>query len=181
MMYIKSSIWSVFEIKNWIEDKFQSSPKLVGIWTVLKWSFVTSIGGKLWHAKAQNGVNFDFGVQFHLEGHDQSSPPKNRDLNDILPKFGDPGWNGWWVITRTISWLTHGRTHTQTDAGNDNTRRPKPASGNKTMGKSVKFTASAILLSCMQTMLKTEEKYCSWCSWWISIVFCLWQGSLLWC
>ena len=34
---------------------------------------VTSIGGELWHGQAQNGVNFDFGVQFDLEGHDQSS------------------------------------------------------------------------------------------------------------
>ena len=79
MMYIKSSIWSGFEIKNWIEDQFQSSPKLVGIWTVLRCIFVpnleilTTIGGDLWHAEAQNGVNFDFGVQFDLEGHDQSS------------------------------------------------------------------------------------------------------------
>ena len=81
MMYIKSSIWSGFEIKNWIEDQFQSSPKLVGIWTVLRCIFapnleiVTSIGGELWHAQAQNGVNFDFGVQFDLEGQGQS-PPK---------------------------------------------------------------------------------------------------------
>ena len=33
---------------------------------------VTSIGGELWHAQAQNGVNFDFGVQFDLEGQGQS-------------------------------------------------------------------------------------------------------------
>ena len=74
MMYIKSSIWSGFEIKNWIEDQFQLSPKLVGIWTVLRCIFVpnleivTTIGGELLHAQAQNGANFDFGVQFDLEG-----------------------------------------------------------------------------------------------------------------
>ena len=34
---------------------------------------VTAIGGELWHGQAQNGVNFDFGVQFDLEGHNQSS------------------------------------------------------------------------------------------------------------
>ena len=79
MMYIKSSICSGFEIKNWIEDQFQSSLKLVGIWTVLRCIFVptleivTSIGGELWHAQAQNEVNFDFEVQCDLEGHDQSS------------------------------------------------------------------------------------------------------------
>ena len=78
MMNIKSSIWSGFEIKNWIEDQFQSSPKLVGIWTVScifvpNLEIVTSIGGELWHGQAQNGVNFDFGVQFDLEGHNQLS------------------------------------------------------------------------------------------------------------
>ena len=78
MMYIKSSIWSGFEVKNWIEDQFQSSPKLVGIWTVLRCiclpnlEIVTSIGDELCHRKAQNGVNFYFGVQFDLEGHNQS-------------------------------------------------------------------------------------------------------------
>ena len=65
--------------KNLIEDQFQWSPKLVGIWTVLRCIFVpnleiiTSIGGELWHRQAQNGVNFDFGVQFDLEGHNQLS------------------------------------------------------------------------------------------------------------
>ena len=34
---------------------------------------VTSIVGELWHGQAQNEVNFDFGVQFDFEGHDQSS------------------------------------------------------------------------------------------------------------
>ena len=64
--------------KNWIEDQFQSSPKLVRIWTVLRCIFVpnleivTSIGGELWHGQAQNGVNFYFGVQFDLEGQNQS-------------------------------------------------------------------------------------------------------------
>ena len=72
---MKSLIWSGFEIKNWIEDQFQSSPKLVGIWTVIRYAFVpnlkivTSIGGELWHGQAQNGVNFE--VEFDLEGQGQ--------------------------------------------------------------------------------------------------------------
>ena len=91
MMYIKSSIWSGFEINNWIEDQFQSSSKLVRIWIVLRWFFfpnleiVISIGGKLWHGQVQNGVNFYFGVQFDLEGHDQSS----HKTNELLL------YNGW--------------------------------------------------------------------------------------
>ena len=79
MMYIKLSIWSGFEIKNWIEDQLQSSRKLVELWTMLGRIFVpnleivTSICGELWHAQAQNGVNFEVGVQLDLEDHDQSS------------------------------------------------------------------------------------------------------------
>ena len=140
MMYIKSSIWSGFEIENWIEDQFQSSPKLVVIWTVLRYIFVpnleivTSIGGELWYGQAQNGVNFDFGVQFDLEGHDQSSHKTIGILTKvfyisgpnlvILAETGDELSRG-----QARDWRTDGHTHRQTDAGNDNTRRPKLASG----------------------------------------------------
>ena len=127
MMYIKSSIWSGFEIKNWIEDQFQSSPKLVGIWTVLTCIFVpnleivTSIGGELWHGKVQNGVNFDFGVQFDLEGHDQSSHKTIGILTKvfyisgpnlvILAETGDELSRG-----QARDWRTDGHTHRQTQA-----------------------------------------------------------------
>ena len=126
-MYIKSSIWSGFEIKNWIEDQFQSSPKLVGIWTVLRWIFVpnlqivTSIGGELWHGQAQNGVNFDFGVQFYLEGHDQSSHKTIGILTKvfyicgpnlvILAETGDELSRG-----QARDWRTDGHTDRQTQA-----------------------------------------------------------------
>ena len=62
-------------------------------------------------------------------------PKNNRDLNQGLlhlwSKFGDSSLNGWWVTARTSWWLTdrHTHTHTHTHAGNDNTRRPKLASG----------------------------------------------------
>ena len=99
MMYIKSSIWSGFEIKNWIEDQFQSSPKLVGIWTVLRCIFVpnleiaTSIGGELGHGQAQNGVNFDFGVQFDLEGHDQFDLEGHKTIGILTKVFYISGPN----------------------------------------------------------------------------------------
>ena len=143
MMHIKSTIWSGFETKNWIEDQFQSSLKLVGIWTVLRCLFVpnleivTSIGGESWHGQAQIGVNFKFEVKFDLEGQGQS-PPRTigilaKDFYNLWPKFSDPSSHGWCVIARTSKCLPHtqtdGRTHRQTDAGNDNTRRPKLASG----------------------------------------------------
>ena len=50
------------------------------------------------------------------------SPQNNRDLNQGLlhfwSQFGDPS-----------KWLTHKHTDRHTDAGNDNTQRPKLASG----------------------------------------------------
>ena len=128
MIYIKSSIWSGFEIKNWIEDQFQLSPKLVGIWTVLRCIFVpnmeivTSIGGELWHGQAQNGVNFDFGVQFDLiKCHDQSSHKTIGILTKIfyisgpnlviLAETGDELSRG-----QARDWRRDGHTHRQTQA-----------------------------------------------------------------
>ena len=121
MMYIKSSNWSGFEIKNWIENQFQSSPKLVGIWTVLRCIFapnleiITSIGGELWHGQAQNGVNFDFGVQFDLGGHNQSSRKAIGILTKVFYIFGP----NLMILAETVDELSHGqahdwRTHTHT-------------------------------------------------------------------
>ena len=126
MMYIKSSIWSGFEIKNWIEDQFQSSPKLVGIWTVLRCIFVpdleivTSIGGELWHAQAQNGVNFDFGVQFDLEGQGQSPPKTIGILTKVFyiycPNLLILAWTGDELSRGQASaYRTHRRTDGHTD------------------------------------------------------------------
>ena len=139
MMYIKTSNYSGFEIKNWIEDQFQSSPKLVGIWKVLRCIFVsnleivTSIGGELWHGQAQNRINFDFGVQFDLEGHNQSS---HKTIGIFTKVFYISGSN--LVILAVMGdelsrgqardWCRDRHTHRQTEAGNDNTWRPKLAS-----------------------------------------------------
>ena len=123
IMYKKSSIWSGFEIKNWIEDQFQSSPKLVGIWTVLRCIFVpnleivTSIAGGLWHEQAQNGVNFYFGVQFDLEGHNQSSYKTIQILTKVF-YISDPNlviltWTGDELSRgQAVGWRTHTDTHT---------------------------------------------------------------------
>ena len=99
MMYIKGSIWSEFETKNWIEDQFQSRPKLVRIWTVLRcifvpnWDIVTSIGGELWHGQAQNGANFYFGVQFDLEGQGQSLPKTIGILTKVFYTYVQIWWS----------------------------------------------------------------------------------------
>ena len=69
------------------------------------------------------------------------TPENKRDLIQGLlhlwSKFGDPSLNGWWVIART-NLVTDGRTDWRTDAGNDNTRRPKLALGKKDLEDEVK-------------------------------------------
>ena len=136
MMYIKSSIWSGFEIKNWIEDHFQSNPKSAGIWTVLRCIFVpnleivTWIGDELWHGQAKNVVNFDFGVQLDLKGHDKSS---HKTIGILTKVFYISGPN-LVILAETGDELSRGqardwRTDGRTDGGSDNTRRPKLASG----------------------------------------------------
>ena len=87
------------------------------------------------HGQAQNGVNFDFEVKFELEGQGQSLPKTIGiltkvfyiyDLNlVILAERGDELLRG-----QARDWRMDGHTHRQTDAGNDNTRRPKLAWGN---------------------------------------------------
>ena len=86
---------------------------------------------------SSNGVNFDFEVKFDLEGQGQSPPKTIEILTKVFYIYG-PNLviltDGRWVIAGTSSWLTHGRTDTQTDAGNDNTQRLKLTSG-KNMNK----------------------------------------------
>ena len=126
MMYIKTEIWSGFEIKNQIEDQLRWSTKLLRVWTVLRCIFVpnleivTSIGGESWHGQAQNGVNFDFEVKFDLEGQGQSSPQTIEILTEVFYTYGPK-----LVILAIIgdellrgqasAYSTHGRTDTQTD------------------------------------------------------------------
>ena len=98
-----------------------SGPNLV----VLAWT-----GDELLHGQAQNGANFHFEVK-------GQSPSKTLGMLTkvfyiyglnlvILAATGDELSRG-----QARDWHTdgHTHTHTQTDAGNDNTRRPKLASG----------------------------------------------------
>ena len=63
------------------------------------------------------------------------TPQNNRHLNQgvlhLCFKFGDSSLNGWLVIVRTSKWLLHTHTDRYTDRGDDNTRRPKLASDDK--------------------------------------------------
>ena len=128
-----------FEIKNEIEGQSQSSPKFSGILRVLRCIFgpnleiLSWIGGEWWHGQAQNMAIFYFEVKFDLQVQGQLTPQTigfNQGVLLLWSKFGDSSLNGWQVIARTNKWLPHTQTHTQTNAGNDNTKRPKLASGN---------------------------------------------------
>ena len=82
-------------------------------------------------------------------------PKNNRDLNQgllhLCSKFGDSSLNEWWVIVRTSPWLIH--THGHTDAGNDNTRKPKLASGKKEMdAKKIPFSIFLDLSKAFDTL-----------------------------
>ena len=63
------------------------------------------------------------------------NPPNNRGINqgilNLWSKLGDYNLNRWWVIAQT-NLVTDGVTDGRTDASNDNTRRPKLASGENT-------------------------------------------------
>ena len=118
----------------------ESPPKTTGILTkVLSTSGPNLValawtGDELSRRQAQNGVNFDFEVKFDLEGQGQSPPKTIGILTKVFYVYGpnlvilaDTGHE----LSRgqARDWRTDGQTHTQTDAGNDNTRRPILASG----------------------------------------------------
>ena len=98
---------------------------------------------ELWGGQAQNEVKLDFQVKFDLEGQGRSSPKTIGSLTKVfctfVPNLVILAWtSGELSCGQARDWHTHthghtnSRTHKQTDAGNDNARRPKLASGKKT-------------------------------------------------
>ena len=83
-----------FEIKNGREIQGCSSSKSIGILTVVQciWDpnleILTLICGDFLARQAQNGVNFDFEVQFDLEGQGQSPHKTKRILTKVFYTFG---------------------------------------------------------------------------------------------
>ena len=114
-----------FKIENERENQNQSSPKLIGISTVLRCIFGPNVvilawtADEWWCEQAQNEVKFDFQVKFDLADQIRSSPKNNRDPNQgvlhLWSKFGDLSLNGRWIIMQTSSWLIHTHTHGHTD------------------------------------------------------------------
>ena len=93
---------------------------------------VSSICGDLSSGQTQNGVNFDFHVKFDLEGQGRSLHKTIGILTKVFYTFAP----NLVILAQTVDelscgqthdWRTH--THRHTHAGNDNTRRPKLASG----------------------------------------------------
>ena len=129
-----------FKIENEFEDQDQSIPKLIWILTQIFCTFGPNLvilawtGDELSCRQAQNGVTFDFEVKFDLEGQGQSPPKTIGIFTKVFYTYGLNlvilAWTGDEVSRGQASdYRTHGRTDTQTDAGNDNTRRPKLTSG----------------------------------------------------
>ena len=94
------------------------------------------MGSELWSGQAQNWVNSDFEVKFDLEGQGQLPPKTIGILTKVFCIFGPNlailAWKGPELSRGQASdWHTYRQTdrHTHTDAGNDNTGRPKLASG----------------------------------------------------
>ena len=129
-----------FEIKNETEGQCQSSPKTTGILTVLRCilgpnlEILSWIGGEWWQGQAQNMAIFYFWVKFDLEVQGQLPPKTIGILTKVFCSCGP----NLVILAWTRDKLSRGqasayRTHRQTDAANDNTRRPKLASGNKSI------------------------------------------------
>ena len=102
---------------------------------ILAWT-----GDELSCRQAQNGVTFDLEVKFDLEGQGQSLPKTIGMLTKVFYTYGPNlvflAWRGDELSRGQASdYRTDGRTDTLTDAGNDNTRRPKLASGKNHLSK----------------------------------------------
>ena len=104
------------------------------LWLILIKVFCTSgpnlvtldwMGGELWCGQAQNGENFDFHVELDLEGQSRSVQKTIGALTKVFCIFGP----NLVILAWTGPELSQTDRHTHTDAGNDNTRRPKLASG----------------------------------------------------
>ena len=89
------------------------------------------MGDELWCRQAQNGISFDFDLKFDLEGQGWLAPKTIGTLTKVFCIFGPNlvilAWTGDELSRGQTWWRTDGRT----DRGNDNTQRPKLASGNK--------------------------------------------------
>ena len=115
-----------FENKLNLTGHAQSTPKTTGI---LNKVFITSgsnlvavawTGDELSRGQAQNGVNFDFEVQFDLEGQGQSPRKTIGILTKVFYTYGPNlvilAWTGDELSRGQTWWRTDGLTDGQTQA-----------------------------------------------------------------
>ena len=163
-----------FQIKLNLTYRARSTPKTIGIFTKVFCTFGPNLvilawtGDELSRGQALNGVNFDFEVKFDLKGQGQSAPKTTGILTKVIYTYDSNlvilAWMGDGLSRRQASvYRTHrrteGRTHRQTDAGNDNTRRPKLA-----FGKDPTPTEVAIKKNACSSITVPCWGYWSWCS-----------------
>ena len=130
-----------------------SDPNLVALaWT----------GDELSRGQAHNGVNFDFEVQFDLEGQSQSPPKTIGVLTKAFYTYGSNlvilAWMGDELSRGQTWWPTDWRTDGRTDAGNDNTRRPTLALGKKTYWYEVMY-AAMLYIVCIVTPMSSFDLF----------------------
>ena len=77
------------------------------------------------NSQTQNGVNFYFEVKFDHEDHDQSPPKTIGILTKVFYTYGP----NLVILAWTGDELSRRQTWWRTDAGNENTWKPKLASG----------------------------------------------------
>ena len=124
MMYIKSSIWSGFEIKNW--RSISIKPKIGRDLNSAKMHFCSKFGNcnfNWWWVMVCTSSKFWLWSSIWPWRSRSITPQNNRDLNQgllhLLSKFGDHCLNGWWVIARTSKCLPHAQTDGRTDGHTD--------------------------------------------------------------
>ena len=93
----------------------------MGFFNNAKTRFSSKFGNPEWsRGLAQNGIKFDFQVQF--------APQKSMLTKVFLrlwSNFSESRFNMLQIIAWTNLWLTHGQADTQTEESNDSTRKPK--------------------------------------------------------
>ena len=115
-----------FKIENEIKDQNQSIPKLTGILTQVFCTFGLNLvilartGDELSCRQAQNGVTFEFEVQFDLEDQGQSPLKTIGILTKVFYTYGPNlvilAWTGDKLSRGQASdYGTHGRTDRHTD------------------------------------------------------------------
>ena len=114
-----------FKIENESEDQNQSSPKLIGISTVLRCIFgpnlviLAGMADEKWCEQAQNEAKFDFQVKFDLEYQGRSSPKTIGTQTEVFcisgPNLVILAWMGD-ELSRDWYTHTHGHTDPQTQA-----------------------------------------------------------------